>query len=287
MAAKQWPLIRQWLRKYYNESVNNFFKNLPEEIDTKGFGGKTSTKAVCLIGATDSQGIAALKRQNFDFVREELGFTNNADPVHPYIALPGESVVGDPQVQLWFLEKKSKARAEGREKHPVRARIAYRLKDESFSEAEAKRLAREIARHFAQPIFSFEKGELVFTYFDKKKAYNFQIYALDISEAKSVIAQVFKVIGDTPDWKKLHSTKSEDSFGRTTTRVMDVTVTEDLRPKTTVYFAYALAKVPPLPSDIPLVDTVGVYWNPFVLEKNPFLNENLPRKPRTRTAPLR
>ncbi len=285
MATKQWPLIRQWLRKYYNQAVNDFFKALSPDIDIKGFGGKTATKAVCLIGATDSQSIAALKRQNFDWIKEELGFSNT-EPIHPFVTLPGESLRGEAQVQLWFYEKRSVAKREGRGRHPAHARISYRIK-EDWNPAQIKAHALEIRNKFAKPIFSFDKGERKITYFDKKKALLFIMSVSSEAEAKKALTPVFDLINQTPDWNKLtESTASAARFVKRQEKVLGKTVTLNPRPSTTVYFDYAIAKIFPLPDDVPLVDTTRKYWNACYIENNPFLMEPEMRHHRPRLAPL-
>jgi hypothetical protein len=280
-ANKQWPVIRQWLIKYYNKQVNDYFKNLPKSDDKDSFLGKNSTKAVCLIESTDSQSLADIKRQNFRDVQSWLGAVDSS-PIHSYISLPGESVEGEPQVQLWFREKNSEARRNGRERHPVRARVSFRIKEDTWTPVDAQAMARKIASKFAKPIFSFAKGEKICTYFDKKKGFWFQLFVLNKDEAKNVIEAVLDLQNQRPNWNLLKMTESEHILVKKTTTVMGTSVVEDPRPKTTVYFAYALAKVPPLPDDVPLVDTIGIYWNPLIIEKNSHLDEpTAPRKPRT------
>lgn len=194
---------------------------------------------------------------------------------NPFIALPVESVEGLPQVQLWFRELYRDAKADGRPNNQTNSQISFRIKNEldwRESEVEAKQTARKISALFAEPIFSFRRGEEKFTYWDKKKAYKFTLLVTSEGEAKRVLTEVFKLLEDTPNWQKLTNNRTEADFKtKKTTKILGDTVPiPDQRPITTVYFQYAVAKIPPSNNDIGLVDTVNGLPNAYERKPNPF-----------------
>lgn len=194
---------------------------------------------------------------------------------NPFIALPVESVEGLPQVQLWFRELYRDAKADGRPDNQAHAQLSFRIKNESDwrnSETEAKQMARKISALFAEPIFFIRKGESKLTYWDRRKGYDFKLYTTGKEEAKRVLSQFFKLLDDTPNWQKLTENQSEADFKtQTTTKILGETVpVPNKRPITTVYFQYAIAKVPPSNSDIGLVDTVNGLANAYERKSNPF-----------------
>lgn len=270
--SKQWSLVRSWLRKTYNKEVHEFFKDLPADIDPDNSSGRSTTKAVCLIGAADSQGIAAQKQENFRRLKEAVGI-GAYTPSHDYERLPGISFRGIPQVQLWFLEKYSTAKTNGRIKNPHEMLVSFRINGDWSTEAPAKAMALKIKGKFATPIFQIQSGELKVTYLDKSKGYDFRLLIDSKEEAKRVIESVMDLNGDTPQWKLLKTHKSEEGFDTVeTVRVVGETIKiTSLRPKTEVFFRYAIAKVPPRISEIALVDTSFRYPRAYYIEPNPYL----------------
>lgn len=278
-------MIRSWLRKTHNKEVHEFFKDLPADLDPDNTSGRSTTKAVCLIGAGDSQGIAEIKMRNFETLKKKVGM--DYQPVHDYELLPDITVEGKPQVQLWFWEKYSVAKRNNRQQ--ARARVSFRIMDENWSTADANAMALKIRDKFAKPIYSFEKGQLSLQYLNKKKAHNFRLTVDDKAEAKRVIEDVLDLLGETPNWDYLVKAESEKNFNESkTTRVLGKTVkVSPQRPKTIVYFKYAVAKVPPLLTDFALVDTSGSYVNALYHESNPYLaSEPQVRGPYSRQIPL-
>jgi hypothetical protein len=270
--SKQWQLIRSWLRKTHNKEVHEYFKDLPADLDPDNSSGRSTTKAVCLIGANDSQGIAAQKQENFRRLKEMVGL-GAYTPSHDYERLPGLAFSGIPQVQLWFLEKYSVAKANGRAKRPHEALVSFRINSDWSSDAPAKAMALKIRDRFARPIFKIESGELKVTYLDKNKGYDFRMLVDTKEEGKRIIEAVLDLNGHIPEWKLLKTHKSEDeSFGVETVRVVGETFRmSSIRPRTEVYFRYAIAKVPPSTKEIPLVDTSLRYPMAYQKESNPFL----------------
>ncbi len=270
--SKEWNLIRDWLRKTYNKDVHEYFKDLPADADPDNTTGRSSTKAACLIGARDSQGIAAQKQENFRRLKEKAG-VNECPPSHDYQRIPGIAFSGIPQIQLWFLEKYSTAKAGGRANHPQESLVSFRINDDWSSDIPARTIALKIRNKFARPIFKIESGGLKVTYLDKQKGYDFRLLVLNKDEAKRVIEAVMDLNGHSPQWKLLKTHDSdESSITPERVRVVGETITiNSVRPKTEVYFRYAIAKVPPRIEEIPLVDTTWLYPKAYYIEDNPYL----------------
>lgn len=266
--SKQWAMIRSWLRKTHNQDVIEFFKDLPPEQDPDNSSGRSTSKAVCLIGAQDSQNIALIKIKNFEYLKSKSGMLPQQS--YPYASLPDPAVQGKPQIQLWFYEKYSSAKSHNRQQ--VRTFLSFRA-NENLSLAEARGYALRIKQEFATPIYHYDKGRLIFTYFDKKKQYLFNILAPVKSEAKDLLSRLFNVMQDAPDWSKLRTNSSDEDFDKTEiiTLLGEQVRIGPHRPEAHVYFRHAIAKIPPLTTDFPLVDTTGDYWNAMYHEPNPYL----------------
>lgn len=256
--SKQWQLMRSWLRKTYNKEVHELFKDYPD-IDPDNASSRSTTKAVCLIGAKDSQGIAQQKQQNFDRLRERAGL--KLENSHDYDYLIEESLRSKPQVQLWFKEKKSSAYQDNRNWAKA-ARFSFRIKEDWRLPGDARPTALKIKNHLVNPLFHFTSGSKCASYMDKKKGYKFILYIPSEAEAKKVIGKVFDIMGDTPDWKQLRISDFVESPTTTTVKVLGKTVRQfPLNKSTEVYFRYAIAKIDPYPRAFPLVDVSGKYVN--------------------------
>jgi hypothetical protein len=287
-ASRQWQLIRSWLRRTYNKEVHEFFKDIPADLDLD-FDintGRSATKAVCLIGANDSQGIAEIKRGIFRDLKERAGIYSQ--PMHPFLALPDVTVEGYPQAQLWFYERQRTAKQYNR--RPLYVRIGFRIYDNNFTPSNAETLARKIRDTFAKPILHFTTGKLKLTYRDTRKGQLFILPVPTVAEGKDVLEKVFLLLNQTPNWDRLTTSDPEGDFPKAgkNYQVYGKTIKQHTnRSGTEVYFRYAIAKVPPLQHDIPLVDTSQTYLNAIFHEANPYLvKENLPRRPKADNLPL-
>jgi hypothetical protein len=213
--------------------------------------------------------IAQMLHQSF----EDLELSSSG---HDYERIPGTSFRGSPQVQLWFKEQSSVAKLADRARNPHEARASFRLPEGSWaSEAPAREMARKIKAKFATPIFQFQSGEIKFTYFDNKKGYDFRLLTLNATEAKKVIESVMDLNGHSPDWKLLKKHESEPgTFSSIPDRVQVLGKTvkvSNLRPKTTLYFNYAIGKVPPRIEEVYLVDTGRLLRKAYENAPNSFL----------------
>lgn len=280
--SRQWQMIRSWLRQTHNKEVHEYFKNNDDELDNST--GRNTTKAVCLIGAQDSQGLAQLKMENFERLKRRAGYYDNP---HDFVFLDSPSAQGFPQVQLFFWEKYASAKARGFQQKKVR--LAFRIDKENWSEAELRQMASQVKAKFATPVVSLNLDEKTQVYFDKKKKIQFKVPVATKEEAIRLLDPVFELMGKTPNWDNLGESKRPFHSSVETVRVVGETITSGpRRPSVTCYFKYAIAKVYPYPGDFVLVDTTDTYFNAFEHVPNPYLgNESNARKTRYDKHPLR
>lgn len=279
--SRQWQMIRSWLRQTHNKEVHEYFKNNDEELDNST--GRNTTKAVCLIGANDSQGLAQLKMENFERLKRRAGFYDNP---HDFVFLDSPGVGGFPQVQLFFWEKYSSAKLRGHDQK--RIRISFRINDENWSEADLKLMAAKVKTKFATPIVSFDLDEKTQVYFDERKKIQFKIPVGTREEAIRLLTPVFELMGQSPDWNNLGEAKRPKNSMTETHRIVgEVVNSGPRRPNINCYFKYAIAKVHPYPGDFVLVDTTRTYFNAFEYVPNPHLgSESLAKKTRYRRHSL-
>lgn len=279
--SRQWQMIRGWLRQTHNKEVHEYFKNNDEILDNST--GRNTTKAVCLIGAQDSQGLAQLKMENFERLKRRAGYY---DSPHDFVFLDSPGVGGYPQVQLFFWEKYSSAKARGYDQK--RIRISFRVEEETWSEAEIKLMASKVKAKFATPIVSFDLDEKTQVYFDERKKIQFKIPVATREEAIRLLDPVFELMGKTPDWDNLGEAKRPKNSKAETIRVADETIRSGpKRPNINCYFKYSIAKVHPYPADFVLVDTTRTYFNALEYAPNPYLgSESTAKKTRQRSYPL-
>ena len=251
---KEWPALRSWLRKVYNKKVDKYFND--EDNDSNINAGRKATKDACLIGADDSQNIALIKMNNFNFIVREID-------KQPIYGIPctsfHESLTFYPQVILYFKETLEDAQSKNRK--PITAEHGYRLKNDNITDADIRELARKIRQEFATPPTRFKKGEIKISYKDKRKGYEF-ILAVDAeSEARTIISKILDIQGDTPDWELLTNSESGKNFKvRRTMRLLGETVElQRQRPIGYVQFTHAELKLHGVVPDVVLVDVTGRY----------------------------
>lgn len=273
--SRQWQMIRSWLRQTHNKEVHEYFKNNDEALDNST--GRNTTKAVCLIGASDSQGLAQLKMENFERLKRRAGYYDNP---HDFVYLDSPTAQGYPQVQLFFWEKYSSAKNRGYDQK--RVRIAFRVDNDNWSEADMKLMASKVKAKFATPIVSFDLGDKTQVYFDKEAKIQFKVPVNTKDEAIRLLDPVFELMGKPPNWNNLGESKRPFHSSDDTIRVLGETIRKGpKRPNINCYFKYAIAKVYPHPEDFVLVDTTDTYFNALEKAPNPHLGSESTAK-RTR-----
>jgi hypothetical protein len=258
VASNDIELFQSFCRTYFNQAVKVHFKDIQGNDDNSLSRGipRALIKRICLHKDTDPIALSIGRllvwwveaRGLFDEYIYGIPATD-FEIVHTYY----------PQVKLHFREDKYEAaRAKRR---PARSEVSFRWRESDYGESNIKSLANKIVSDFAKPIFSFRRGRLAFTYWDKEKAYRFTVYTNDEINAKKIIKQSIGIQdGAEPDWDK-HLRKHQDGIDYDlpgTVRVMGkVKSKPKKRPIATVNFIYAELFIPGLTKPLVLVDRTG------------------------------
>lgn len=254
--SKEWSHTRSVLRKTYNKEVVRYFGDLPEDQEPDNVTGRSSLKRASLIGATESMMSANIKMMNFIFSIKQ---SHNKPAIYgtPVTNLD-EEIKYNPQVALWFREKISDARIKGRV--PIRARVSFRVLDQNISKAEVQSLANKIKAKFGEPLFSFNKGKVKFSYRDKERGYAFILATDDEADARKVIDATLELQDHVPDWELLFDSTSNQSWAKKTKQILGQTVEMPVkRPIGKVWFTHAELKIHGLNRDIILCDATRNY----------------------------
>ncbi len=263
--TKQWQLIRSWLRRTHNKEVMEFFRDLPANADPDNSTGRSATKAVCLIGASDSQGIANMKMEIF---RDQVAQVNRLVNVYQQPKIDFDSgFVYKPQVTCYFRQDLSAVPDRG---YPVRSSHSFRLMgetSETLRETEVERIAKAVKREMgATGGFRWDRGKVKVVYRDLENGYDIRL--LTTSEAEGI--QVFKKFvaiqnhAYNDDFVTVATPKK--SFSTTPQKRMVLGRLRNVprqRPTATVRFTHATLSVWGLPHDIVLVGYEYAHSNPI------------------------
>ncbi len=202
MAVSQnWRNLRDFLRRYYNKEVNEWFRDEPDPVPDNSTSRKQAKRA-CLIMPKDSQNIALLKTLNFRYVVQRVHLVPDVFGV-PVGKLDSQRKYR-PQIWLEFLEDEldiegGYARVEGR--------ISYRLMNEdseSITRTELTTIANRIKSQFGlNNGYIWKKGKDYASYTNKEKGYQFQLLVRNKTDAKELITKLLATNNDSPNWKYL------------------------------------------------------------------------------------
>jgi hypothetical protein len=266
----EWEFLQSTLRQVYNREVNAEFRDLGEEdsIATP----RAALRTACRLNDDDSALQTVIRMFFYYFVLRQA-----RDLQRPVYGIPLDDYQSvhkfAPCVHLYFRQDSSGVPA-GRA--PVRARISYRIRNETsltITEADLRSHALRIRNEFAPNSngWLWTKGKVLVTYKDVERGLNLQLYALTKAEAIGVINKVCNCALAPYDSDLVVTHDSERSFpanpgntvilGRSRRRPV-------LRPTARVRFQRATASVWGLPQDIPLVDTPFARNNPLVSVPN-------------------
>lgn len=155
-------------------------------------------------------------------------------------------------------------------KQPTAGEISYRIMNEThetMTPAKALIIAQKLKAKFAIPICEWNKGVLIFTYWDDAKGYRFRIQVANEAVARTLIEMTLDLASETPNWDLLRESKSSASYP---VKPNKKTIYGQLkrpprrRPVETVKFKYAEMHVWGRPHAVTLVDTTGKRKDPLV-----------------------
>lgn len=171
---------------------------------------RASLRIACTPDDNDTADMLGLRwRLFFDVVRGGQDFA----PLVYAIDQKGlEASVRDyPIVKNFFVE--SRYDASTNERVPVRRQVSFRWREETFSTANVNQLALKIKNDLATPPLKWKCGRILYTYWDKSKPYNFQVYAYDKLNAKKIIEAAIRIQDDIePDWDKYLKTHEPEDL---------------------------------------------------------------------------
>ena len=266
----EWEFLQGVLRQVYNREVDREFRDI--QVEESIATPRAALKTACRISDNDSAIQSLVKLFFYYFV-----LRNARDLQRPVYGIPVDDYQSlhkfSPCVHLYFRQD-SAGTPSGRA--PVRARISYRIRNESsttITEAELRLHAQRIRQEFAPNSrgWMWSKGRVLVTYRDVKHGLNLQLYALNKAEAIQVIRKVTNCAQVPYDSDLVVTHESERSFpanpgniqilGRSRRRPV-------LRPTARVRFQKATASIWGLPQDITLVDNPLSRTNPLVTVPN-------------------
>lgn len=232
-----------------------FFKDLPPNADPDNTTGRSATKAVCLIGANDSQGIAQLKMEIF---RDYCAQINRLVNVYQMPKADFDSsFVYRPQVTCYFRQDLS-AVSDGRV--PIRSQISFRLMtetSETLRELEVERLAKAVKRELGiAGGYRWTRGKMKVVYHDKEQGYFFQLYVSTEAEGIQVIRKMLDIQAHTYKEECVSTATSKKSFPANPPKKTILGRLRSVprqRPTASVRFTHATLSVWGLPNDIVLV----------------------------------
>ena len=251
-------LVQSFIRRYINRAINEHFRDV-DGVDEASLNldvGRQAIKRVCLHNDEDPLTLTLVRlliwyievRGLFDDFIYGIPSTD-FDIKFTYF----------PQVKLHFRENRLEAANNNR--RPARAEVSFRWRSEDFSQVAINGLVNKINSSFAVPPFSFRKGRSIFTYFDDRLGYRFQVKATNETEARRIIEQTIRIQDDIePDWENnLRESVDNRNFNiQKTVRVLGETIrSPKRRPIATVEFAYAELFIPGTVQPLTLVDRTG------------------------------
>lgn len=262
--SKPWQLIRSWLRRTHNKEVMEFFKDLPPNADPDNTTGRSATKAVCLIGANDSQGIAQLKMEIF---RDYCIQVNNLANVYQQPKVDFDSgFTYKPQITLYFRQDLS-AVPDG--KVPIRSSHSFRMMgetSETLRETEVERIAKAVKREMGVAGgFRWDRGKVKVVYRDLENGYDIRLLTTSEAEGIGVFRKIVAIQNHTYDDDFVSVATAKKSFPTTPpkkTILGKLRSTPRQRPTATVRFTHATLSVWGLPNDIVLVGYEYAHRNP-------------------------
>ncbi len=270
MAVSQsWRNLRDFLRRYYNKEVNEWFRDEPDPLPDNSSSRKQAKRA-CLIMPKDSQNIALLKTLNFRYVVQRVHLVPDVFGV-PVGNLDAQRKYR-PQVFFHFLEDELDKEG-GYDR--VRGKISYRLMDETsetISTNDLITIANRIKSEFGvNNGYIWRKGKDLATYVDTENGYGLKLLVRSKTEGKELITKILDTKNDTPNWKYLAYKEADIPTVTYPTIPPNTTILNKpyreprIRPIADVRFQYAYCSIWGKPKPVILYDRSFRYVNTLVL----------------------
>ena len=257
------------IRRVYNDDVRDWFRDLGgDEWDPDIQTSRGSMRLACTHDDADSLLMTVGRMNLFDNVvrRFNTQFPSAAESDKPHRVLRE----GKPRITLYFWEDMGDVEPGY---NPVRAKISFRLMDQSattISQAELATYAQRIKSGFATgPGYVWRKGKVMVSYTHWELGYQLQLLCRDKSEGRRVIGDVLDLQGHIPNWAYMNTTENEEPFESYPTlpgteRILGETVRlPRRRPIADVRFQYALLTIEALNKSVTLCDRTGLLNNPI------------------------
>lgn len=266
--SNDWRNLRSFLQKAYNREVNEWFKDLGNEIPDNTTSRRQAKRA-CLILPKETQNRALIKMLNFRFVVQRTH-------LRPHVyGTPVGTIDAQrkyrPQIVLEFLEDDEDVDPEYA---AIDGRISYRLMNEtsqSITTSELTAIATKMKTEFGVSNgFIWKKGKDLASYTDKAKGYQFQLLVRNKTDAKEIIGKVLDTNNHTPDWSKLSYKESDEPSNTYPTIPGTVSILNKtrkkprIRPIASVRFQYSYCSLWGKPQPVILYDRTFRYFEALV-----------------------
>ncbi|NET91528.1 MAG: hypothetical protein F6K45_26205 [Kamptonema sp. SIO1D9] len=257
MSSETWKAQRQFVRKFWNQEINAFFKDVPDEEIIDSTTGRRYAKAACLIGAKDSQNMALVKMMTFRHLILKDWDKPDIFGV-PVDAHRSVKRAGIPQITLHFFPAYE---FEGTEEDSLRyseigkSRISFRWmehKDDYPSESEITQMANKIKTAFGSSSgYLWKKGKNLYSYTEWDKGYQFQILATQESDAKDLCREVLGLRSHSFESTRFQSVLNDDPTEAYPTTPRSELIAGEMvrhpaeRPVLNVRYRYSTIYIPP------------------------------------------
>jgi hypothetical protein len=201
VVSRNWHNLREFLRKTYNKEVNEWFRDVQDDIPDNSTS-RNNAKRACLILPKESQNMALLKTLNFRYnvQRTHLRPFIYGTPIGSFDKVRRHR----PQVVLEFREDDLDIEAGF---SPLDGRISFRLMDEdseTLTIAKLTTIANRVKVQFGgETEYIWRKGKDLASYVDKNNGYQLQLLVRSKADAKELVEKVLACNNDTPNFKYL------------------------------------------------------------------------------------
>lgn len=236
----EWKLLLSLFENSHNKAVNSFFKNTPDYDFTNN---RSKLKEGCKVKNNDNAIMVLLRLWLFEITLQRSQAIQT-----PIYGIPVQELQREikfkPQVRLYFREPYDKD-IHNTGISRVNGEITFRLANESsdtISRAKAEKLAREIKKQFAKPIFTWEKGWYKSTYLDLENGYDLRILVKSKTEGERIVKQILKIQNHNFDKDHFQFIEHDRTYpiNPGTHRVYGQTVKKwRKRPRVSLKFSYA------------------------------------------------